>query len=133
MRLWRLSADKKRIEPVGVLGRLSEEQEAPTTNGTNGTEGVNGVNGAHATTGSVQEEHSARKPVRGIINDIAVFERGERAKDGLSIVCGVGRDHRLGRWRQVPGGRNGGVVFEVPRIPKSAKGVHNSAAEEQVE
>lgn len=72
--------------------------------------------------------HAADKQIRGIVNDIAVFERGDRGADGLSIICAVGREHRLGRWHavsasaaqsqsrsRIPGARNGGVVFEIPR------------------
>jgi ribosomal RNA-processing protein 9 len=28
----------------------------------------------------------------------------------------LGKEHRLGRWAKVPGGKNGAVVFEVPRV-----------------
>jgi ribosomal RNA-processing protein 9 len=51
---------------------------------------------------------------RGVVNDIAVFERGERAKDGISVVLAMGKEHRMGRWKKVPG-RNGLVVLEVSR------------------
>jgi ribosomal RNA-processing protein 9 len=53
---------------------------------------------------------------RGVINDISVFERGERGKDGVCIVVALGKEHRLGRWAGVRGGKNGAVVFEVPRV-----------------
>jgi ribosomal RNA-processing protein 9 len=83
-------------------------------------------------------------PLRGIVNDIAVFERrGPGFKSassksdlgpgslnsetrGLCIVAALGKEHRLGRWkvfnandnknngRSAVGGRNGAVVFEVP-------------------
>ena len=122
MRIWRISADKKRIEAVGVLGKAIDQEEPAATNG---IKEANGVNGTH--THDSNKESAAGKPIKGVINDIAVFERGDRGKDGLSVVCGVGKDHRLGRWQKVPGGRNGGVVFEVPRIPKNAKGVQSSS------
>lgn len=125
MRVWRISSDKKSIEAVGVLGQALDKQELSATNGVDEANAVNGVNGTH--TPSPKEEGTAGKPIKGVINDIALFERGERGRDGLSIVCGVGKDHRLGRWQKVPGGRNGGVVFEVPRIPRGAKGVHSSS------
>ena len=64
--------------------------------------------------------HAADKQIRGIVNDIAVFERGERGADGLSVICAVGKEHRLGRWHRGAGAgagaRNGGVVFEIPRL-----------------
>ena len=55
--------------------------------------------------------------VKGLINDISMFERGERAKDGLSVVVAVGKEHRFGRWKTVQG-RNGLVVLEVSRVVK---------------
>ncbi|KAI9821601.1 MAG: pre-rRNA processing protein [Thelocarpon impressellum] len=74
VRAFRVSADRKRLEPVGVLG-----------------------------------------PVRGVVNDLTLFERGNRAEEGVCVVAATGKEHRLGRWETVQGGRNGGVVFEVPR------------------
>ncbi|KAH7305155.1 WD40-repeat-containing domain protein [Rhexocercosporidium sp. MPI-PUGE-AT-0058] len=56
--------------------------------------------------------------VRGVINDISLFERGDRGKDGVCVVVAVGREHRMGRWMKVEGGKNGGVVFEIPRVEK---------------
>lgn len=53
--------------------------------------------------------------VRGVINDIGVFERGEKGKDGLCVVVATGTEHRFGRWKTVKG-KNGAVVFEVPRV-----------------
>ncbi|KAI9670376.1 MAG: pre-rRNA processing protein [Caeruleum heppii] len=61
------------------------------------------------------------KLVRGIINDLSVFERGDRGQDGLCVVAAVGTEHRLGRWKKV-GGKNGAVVFEVPRRTAVADG-----------
>jgi len=94
VRVWRLSEDKKKIEPVGVLGGHGEED--------------------------VTDNSWA---IKGVINDIAVFERGDRGSDGLCVVAGVGKEHRLGRWKVAGGGRNGGVVFEVPRASTRQNGV----------
>ncbi|KAG9232612.1 WD40-repeat-containing domain protein [Amylocarpus encephaloides] len=54
--------------------------------------------------------------VRGVVNDISVFERGDRGKEGACVVVAVGKEHRMGRWKTVQGARNGGVVFEIPRV-----------------
>ncbi|EFX03180.1 small nucleolar ribonucleoprotein complex [Grosmannia clavigera kw1407] len=88
VRVWRLSADKRRLEPLGRL--------------------------AAATTSN----NKAGLAAPGVVNDIAVFERGERGRDGLSIVVALGREHRLGRWGHSAGARNGAVVFEVAPLPK---------------
>lgn len=84
VRVWKVGKEKKRIETVGVLGRLEEG---------GGAEGE----------------------VRGVVNDIGVFERGERGKGGICVVVGVGTEHRLGRWKTMMG-KSGAVVFEVPKL-----------------
>ncbi|KAI1662993.1 WD40 repeat-like protein [Daldinia decipiens] len=114
VRVWRLSDDKRKIEPAGILGNPStadtpEDKDTETT--------TNGVNGATARSWLV----------KGVVNDIALFERGERGKDGLCVVVGVGKDHRLGMWKKVKGGKNGAVVFEVPR---TRAGPENGVADE---
>ncbi|KKA27732.1 hypothetical protein TD95_001298 [Thielaviopsis punctulata] len=96
IRVWRLSEDKRSLEAAGVVGAPESEEGAS----------------------------KADKPfvIKGVINDIDVFERGERGKDGLCVVAAVGKEHRFGRWKSVLGGRNGGVVFEIPRgAAKEAK------------
>ncbi|RYP62156.1 hypothetical protein DL770_009629 [Monosporascus sp. CRB-9-2] len=114
VRIWRLSADKKRLEAVGVLGKDPDGRVPSVGDEVNGDQEER----------SARDEHAADKPIKGIINDIAAFERGERGADGLSVVCAIGKEHRLGRWQhKIPGGgggRNGGVVFEIPRLPPKA-------------
>ncbi|PKS10684.1 hypothetical protein jhhlp_002440 [Lomentospora prolificans] len=92
VRVWRLSEDKKKIEPVGVLG-------------------------------GDEDGKSDGWAIKGVINDIDVFERGDRGMDGLCVIAAVGKEHRLGRWKVAAGGKNGGVVFEVPRVPAAVKAV----------
>ncbi|RFU74190.1 hypothetical protein TARUN_8054, partial [Trichoderma arundinaceum] len=114
VRIWQLSEDKKKIDLVATLGGSSEDK--PNGTSSNG------------------KEKSQYRPVEGVINDIAVFERGDRGQDGLCIVAAVAKDHRLGRWSvsKGKGVRNGGVVFEIPKIPKAlTNGVHNSEGEEE--
>lgn len=96
MRIWRVSGDKRRLEAVGVVGRVERDDRGPDV-----------LDG--------EEEMS----VTGIINDISVFERGDRGKDGLCLVAAVGREHRLGRWMKVKG-RNDAVAFEVQKILQPA-------------
>jgi len=92
VRVWKVSADKKKLEPVGVLG--SEDISPDET-----------------------EETAAKGVVRGVINDISIFERGERGKDGVCVVVGVGKEHRFGRWMK-ESGKNGGMVFEIGKVKK---------------
>ncbi|KAH8664320.1 WD40-repeat-containing domain protein [Xylariales sp. PMI_506] len=92
IRAWKLSADKKSILPVGALGEPLSRESSPE------------FNGAWA--------------VKGVINDLSVFERGERGRDGLCIVAAVGKEHRLGSWMKMKGAKNGAVVFEIPKLQK---------------
>ncbi|KAH6845555.1 WD40-repeat-containing domain protein [Chaetomium sp. MPI-CAGE-AT-0009] len=96
VRVWRLSDDKRKIEVVGVLGGGA----SPAT--------PNGVHAGKQTT-------PGQDLVRGIINDIAMFERGERGRDGLCVVAVTGKELRLGRWKNMKEGRCGAVIFEVPK------------------
>ena len=55
--------------------------------------------------------------IKGVINDLSVFERGNKGKDGLCVVAAVGKEHKFGRWmKHIPSSKNGGVVFEIPGV-----------------
>ena len=153
MRVWRLSADKRRLEAAGVLGQAATSHSpATSTSSTSDPNNKNNedhdddkkkkskskskINGhTRARDRDREQSHTADKQIRGIINDIAVFERGERGADGLSVVCGVGKEHRLGRWHGhggaggIAGARNGGVVFEIPRLSTAPKADTNGVAD----
>ena len=100
VRVWRVSGDKRKLEPMGVIGKVQGED-----------------GDANVESKSSEEEE---EPVRGIINDLSVFERGDRGKDGLCVVAALGTEHRLGRWKKVYGS-NRPIVFEVPKIVKVAE------------
>jgi ribosomal RNA-processing protein 9 len=99
VRVWKVSADKKRIERVGVLGAGDEDEE---------------LDAVLPKVEVVEEDGS----VRGVVNDIELFVRGEGGKDGVCVVVATGTEHRLGRWKHIEG-KNGAVVFEVPRATVS--------------
>jgi ribosomal RNA-processing protein 9 len=111
VRAWRLSEDKRRLEPIGTLGIAGGSEKDIDVQG-------NDLNGAGKWAPKANDKS---RVIRGVINDISVFERGERGKDGLCVVVAVGREHRLGEWIKIPGARNGAVVFEVPRFAKDKK------------
>jgi ribosomal RNA-processing protein 9 len=94
IRAWKISADKKRIESVGKVGKvpLDEDEEM-----------VNGDSGKHESI-----------LIRGIVNGLSIQERGDRGKEGLCIVAAVGKEPRLARWMSGKA-KNGIYVFEVPR------------------
>ncbi|KAF8251634.1 WD40 repeat-like protein [Wilcoxina mikolae CBS 423.85] len=52
--------------------------------------------------------------VRGVVNGIAVYERGEKDDAEIVVCVGTGKVMRLGKWLQVSG-RNGGYVMEVKK------------------
>ncbi|OIW29939.1 WD domain, G-beta repeat-containing protein [Coniochaeta ligniaria NRRL 30616] len=120
VRVWRLSHDKKKIEPVCVLG-------VPSSSETDGEQKINGDD-------EKAEAGSGGLVINGVINGIAMFERGDRGRDGLCVVAAIGKEHRLGRWKVIKGGRNGAMVFEVPRVPKAtSNGVEGSDDEDDEE
>jgi len=116
VRAWRVSGEKKKIEALGVVGPLGI--------------GAPKVNGDAHTNGEAETSGGASAVVRGIINDISVFERGDRGKDGVCIVVAVGKEHRMGRWKKVAG-KNGAVVFEVPKVMKTNGVAEHSDDEEE--
>lgn len=144
VRVWKLSEDKRRIERVGVLGATSDDDGAiishhpqpqfPQAETDASKKLVNShTNGADSVPSSPQHDTSSEKEkspsptpeaalglVKGIVNDISTFERGDKGKDGLCVVIALGKEHRLGRWKKLTGGRNGAMVFEIPRVQKKA-------------
>lgn len=108
VRVWKVSQDKKRLEKLGVVGRRQQQQQV--------TFNQQAENAGDNNDDNKKEEGGVGQVVRGVINDLAAFERGERGKDGLCIVVGLGTEHKFGRWKCVKGGKNGAVVFEVPSL-----------------
>ena len=121
VRVWKLSEDKKKIEAVGVLGSESSDISP-----------LNGGADESANDPAEAEKASNGQLVRGIVNDIALFERGDRGKDGLCIVIAIGKEMRLGRWKFLKDGKCGAMVFEVPKIAKQ-KGVNGNMSDQEEE
>ncbi|CAN8095786.1 unnamed protein product [Discula destructiva] len=144
IRVWKLSEDKRRLERVGVLGAttdengniLSHEPQPQFPEAQRGTSVVNG-NASHPQPTHQTEKSTISSPtpdsafglVRGIVNDISFFERGEKGKDGLCVIVALSKEHRLGRWKKMEGGRNGAMVFEVPRVKKETVAETNGVDE----
>ena len=98
IRVWQVSRDKRRIEALGVVGKFEQQsfsQIKPMKDDLS--------------------EKDGSVSVKGIINDLKIFERGDRGQDGLCIVAATGTEHRLGRWKKHDG-RNGASLFEVPKL-----------------
>lgn len=112
VRVWRVSPDRRRIEAVGAVGVGDGEE----------VEGIESVGMDREREGvSADGDAPEEKVVNGVVNDLAVFERGERGADGLCVVAAVGKEHRLGNWRKWKA-KNGAVVFEVKRKEAQVNG-----------
>ena len=101
IKVWKIAGDRRKIEFLGLVGRG----------------GDSGNIGPMNSSSNINSEAKEQVPTRGVVNDIDVFERGDRGQGGLCIVAAIGTEHRLGRWKTV-NGKNGAVVFEVPKIFK---------------
>ncbi|MCJ1313937.1 pre-rRNA processing protein [Agyrium rufum] len=143
LRAWKVGEDRRKLESLGVIGAIADMPQDEKENGDD-TRIVEGASIAAAAAdddddkaegtevigpdtemdlnAETNQPQSSSKPVkelhqsvRGIINDIKVFERGDKGKESLCIVAAVGTEHRLGRWKVV-GGRNGAVMYEAPKV-----------------
>ncbi|KAF8428167.1 WD40-repeat-containing domain protein [Tirmania nivea] len=119
VRVWKISSDKKRIEPVGRLGAPQDPalsmEVAVVEEGT-------GTTALSKTVTPSRTRVEVNPPARGVVNGISVFEAGEKrgvrgggvAGDHLYVSVALGKEMRLGRWLKVPG-KNSAVLFQVPR------------------
>ncbi|KKK20689.1 rRNA processing protein [Aspergillus rambellii] len=145
VRAWRISEDKRMIHSLGAVGAGSLSPHTPDTPSKQLEQNLAfdtpGNPDSMAVDGAVDSKEDTEPLVKGVINDIAVFERrpdtvkpGQIPSDatskpsepearGLCIVAAVGKEHRFGRWKcfgnnyykgSTSEGRNGAVVFEVP-------------------
>jgi ribosomal RNA-processing protein 9 len=119
IRAWKVSDDKKKIESLGPIARGPEPPILTLMNGHGESNGsVSEVvtnNGGQA---RVQKDEESLRPVKGVVTDISVFERGERGENGICVVAALATEHRLGRWIRVKG-KNAAVVLEVPAVARS--------------
>ncbi|KAF2265656.1 small nucleolar ribonucleoprotein-like protein complex subunit [Lojkania enalia] len=102
IRAWRIGPEKRTIEALGKVGRSTPTAEDVL------------IDDSEQFLIHPNEINRDAILIRGIINSLAVYERGDRGKDGLCVVAAVGKEHRLGRWMSA-NVQNGIVVFEVPR------------------
>ncbi|GAB1737671.1 hypothetical protein NU219Hw_g2085t1 [Hortaea werneckii] len=148
VRVWKVSGDKRRIEALGSVG--GGGRDAASSSSASGNSEVvmsallgaagdgkgKGDAGDGALTSSALVEDilqqamhggassaltaAATGTAHGVINDLAIVDRGERGKDGVLIAAVVGSEHRLGRWSSMEEVKSRLVLFEVPR--KAAAG-----------
>lgn len=111
VRVWKLSEDRRRIDYIGALGHATRNASGLVDESVDDRhewepDAANGINC----------QQQSPWLTKGVVNDISVFERGDRGRDGLCVIAGVGKEHRLGRWKKIREGKNGAVVFEIPRV-----------------
>ena len=121
VRLWKVSDDKRILTPAGTLGAPIEESLDPVhTN-----ELANGLSNGTSET-HIPSAEALTGPINGVINSMAVLERRKQIQnefggekegetEGICIVVGTGKELRLGRWKKFAKGKNGAVLFEVPK------------------
>lgn len=114
VRVWRVSTDKKRIEPMGRLGITEDPCVTAVTQ-------MESAPSSTTITASPTPPPMLNSPARGVVNGISVFESGEakdvssgKAAGDLYVAVALGKEMRLGRWLTVPG-KNGAVLFKVLR------------------
>ncbi|KAF1355093.1 WD40-repeat-containing domain protein [Delphinella strobiligena] len=104
IRAWKISEDKRRLEPLGPVGCKAQTK----------TLFQDDPDGEENVIGALNETSQESTTVRGVVNDLAIFERGDSGQHGISIVAAIGKEHRLGRWYSLPG-KNYSMLFNVSK------------------
>ncbi|TRX95338.1 hypothetical protein FHL15_003669 [Xylaria flabelliformis] len=129
IRVWKFNEKDKKLEGVGILGQPSREI---TADGLVNTDAMD-VGNEDEEDGDVAAAIAEPYQIKGIVNDIAIISRGKAGdNETFSVVCAVGKEHRLGRWgSNIKGAKNGAVVFELRKkarkggvIKNGVNGVH---------
>ncbi|KAM0721690.1 hypothetical protein Q7P37_002615 [Cladosporium fusiforme] len=124
VRAWRISSDKRRIEPLGPLGSPQVDIAAALEDAGISAEGLSSDALQALSHGAVQ----ATGLVQGVINDLAVLDKDDRGRSGFYVLAAVGKEHKLGRWESFEG-KNSAVLFNVPR--KADAGEEKEAVDEE--
>ena len=109
VRAWRISSDKRRIEPLGALATPEIDVSAALEDA--------GISSSSLSTDAMQAITNGAQSsglVRGVINDLDVMDKDERGKTGCYVLAAVSKEHKLGRWESFDG-KNCAVLFNVPR------------------
>jgi ribosomal RNA-processing protein 9 len=123
VRVWKLSPDKRRIEALGRLGCVESSVATLLDD-----YGLNSSSLSNDALQAIEDGTQRHGVVQGVVNDLAIVDRGERAKDGVLVLAAVGKDHRLGRWQVMDHGKNCSVLFEVPRKVLDSQETSDDAA-----
>ncbi|KAI1367397.1 WD40-repeat-containing domain protein [Xylaria arbuscula] len=121
IRVWRFNEKEKKLEGVGILGQPSNTNTVPNglinQSPDDAMDVVDNDEDADEATDVHDVGVSETNPyqIKGVVNDIAIISRGKIGdNETFSVVCAVGKEHRLGRWgSDIKGAKNGAVVFEL--------------------
>lgn len=131
VRIWKVSNDKRRIESLGRLGY--KEIDSAALVGAEDLTMEDLKKDAEAQEAMANGESVVEEPrIHGTINDLAIMDVGQRAKHGVVVLAAVGKEHRLGRWKEDKQAKNVAVLFEVPRVVLESEEVE-ALVEDEVE
>jgi ribosomal RNA-processing protein 9 len=105
VRAWKISADKRRIEPLGALGVVAESVESLLEQ-----EGLTSDSLSKSAFEAIQVDDADKNRIAGVINDLSIIDKN---KHTVLVAAAVGKEHRLGRWKEHVDGRNYVVLYDV--------------------
>ena len=110
VRAWKISQDKRRIQALGAVGAIGESIDSLLEK-----EGLSAESVSKGAFEAMQSGANSHRRIQGIVNDLAVLERGDQGKETVSVAAAIGKEHRLGRWKEMLDGRNNVVLFEIAK------------------
>ncbi|KAK3710272.1 pre-rRNA processing protein [Vermiconidia calcicola] len=125
VRAWKISEDRRGVEPLGVVGAIGESVDSLLEK-----EGLSSDSVTKGALEAMRYGANDDKKIQGVINDLAVVEKGDRGKESVLIAAAIGKEHRLGRWKEVSNGRNHIVLLEVSRKTPDSDGEESNVAEQ---
>lgn len=105
VRAWKISNDKRRIEPLGALGTIAESVESLLEQ-----EGLTSNSLSKSALEAIQIDTVRPGRLAGIVNDLSIVDK---SKGTVLVAAAVGKEHRLGRWKEDMDGKNYVVLYEV--------------------
>lgn len=114
VRAWRISSDKRRIEPLGPLATPEIDVSAALEDA-----GIASSSLSNDAMQAITNGAQSSGLVRGVVNDLDVMDKDERGRNGCYVLAAVSKEHKLGRWESFDG-KNCAVLFNVPRKPEAS-------------
>lgn len=105
VRAWKIRADKRRIEPLGAIGVVAESVETLLEQ-----EGLTPDSLSKSAFEAIQIDDADKSRILGVINDLSIIDKN---KSTVLVAAAVGKEHRLGRWKEDVDGRNYVLLYEI--------------------